>query len=194
MKRRKPRIITDKKRRGEWAESVFMARAGEMGLSVSKPWGDSRSYDCVVGSPGKFVAVQVKCTITRLESGTGYACSTCSSGKVYRAGAFDFFAAYVTPEDAWYIIPAKKILGLKSISLCTESGEAKYEMHREAWHLLREAVAVGEKAESAEAAADVPPVTSRPTGALGRLENAGNYFRRYLERGDVHPEKGGDEI
>ncbi|MBZ5682100.1 MAG: hypothetical protein LAO24_18535 [Acidobacteriia bacterium] len=72
MKKRKPKIIKDKKKRGEWAESVFMARAGEQGLPVSKPWGDSRSYDCVVGNPGKFVAVQVKCTIGRLQSGTGY--------------------------------------------------------------------------------------------------------------------------
>lgn len=74
MKKRKPKIIKDKKKRGEWAESVFMARAGEQGLPVSKPWGDSRSYDCVVGNPGKFVAVQVKCTIARLESGEGYNC------------------------------------------------------------------------------------------------------------------------
>lgn len=189
MKRRKPRIIKDKKKRGEWAESVFMARAGEMGLSVSKPWGDSRSYDCVVGSPGKFVAVQVKCTIARLESGTGYACSTCSSGKVYRAGAFDFFAAYVIPEDAWYIIPAKKIRGLKSISLCTDSGEAKYEMYREAWHLLREATAVG---EDESPGANVPPVPSFPTGALGRFESAADYFKRYLESSEVRGPRRGD--
>ena len=27
MQKRKPKIIQDKKKRGEWAESVFMARA-----------------------------------------------------------------------------------------------------------------------------------------------------------------------
>ena len=54
MKKRKPKIIKDKKLRGEWAESVFMGRAGEHGLPVSKPWGDSESFDCVVGRPGKF--------------------------------------------------------------------------------------------------------------------------------------------
>lgn len=117
MKARKTKIIKDKKERGEWAESVFVARASEQGLPVSKPWGDSRSFDCVVGRPGKFVAVQVKCTITKLESGKGYICSTCSSHKAYRAGAFDFLAACVIPEDAWYIIPAREIRGLKSISV-----------------------------------------------------------------------------
>jgi hypothetical protein len=45
---------------GEWAESVFAVRAAENGLPVSKPFGDSGSFDCVVGRPGKFVGVQVK--------------------------------------------------------------------------------------------------------------------------------------
>src|SRR5260370_35359774 len=67
MKRRKPGIIKDPKSRGEWGESVFMVRAGEQGLAVSKPWGDSRSYDFVVGRPGRFVSVQVKSTT--VESG-----------------------------------------------------------------------------------------------------------------------------
>lgn len=194
MKRRKPKIIKDKKKRGEWAESVFLVRAGEEGLAASKPWGDSRSFDCVVGRPGEFVAVQVKCTIARLESGEGYICSVCSSHKPYPPGSFDFVAAYVIPEDAWYIIPEKEIRGLKSISLCTAGGEAKYEAYHEAWHLLREAAAVGEDAGSTEAAADVPPGTSRPTGALGRLESAANYFKRYLERSEVRPQKRSDEI
>ena len=146
-KRRKPKIIKDKKERGEWAESVFIARAKEQGLPVSKPQGDSTSFDCVVGRPGKFAAVQVKSTIAELESGKGYICSTCSSHKTYRAGAFDFLAAYVIPEDVWYIVPAKEIRGLKSISLCTGSGEAKYEQYREAWDLLREASGVREEVE-----------------------------------------------
>lgn len=87
MKKRKPKIIKDKKERGEWAESVFISRASEDGLPASKPWGDTRSFDCVVGRPGKFVAVQVKCTIAKLESGEGYICSTCSSHKPYKKGS-----------------------------------------------------------------------------------------------------------
>lgn len=198
MKGRKPRIIKDKKERGEWAESVFIARAKEYGLPVSKPQGDSTSFDCVVGRPGKFVAVQVKSTIATLEKGTGYNCSTCSSHKAYRAGAFDFLAAYVIPEDLWYIIPAKEIRGLKSISLCTTEGEAKYEKYREAWHLLREAaamdedaVAVGQKheaervAEKKEVSADATPATRFPRNGLERLEASLNFFRRQLERGRV---------
>ena len=143
MKRRKANgkkrngIIKDKKERGEWAESVFLVRASEHGLPVSKPWGDSRSYDFVVGRPGHFVAVQVKCTIAEVKNGEGYICSVCSSHKPYPPGSFDFLAAYVICEDAWYIIPAEKIQGMRSVSLATGSDEANYERYREAWHLLK---------------------------------------------------------
>jgi len=157
-KRRKPKIIKDKKERGEWAESVFIARAKEQGLAVSKPQGDSTSFDCVVGRPGKFAAVQVKSTIATLESGKGYICSTCSSHKIYRAGAFDFLAAYVIPEDVWYIIPETKIRGMRSISLYPRSDDAKYEQYREAWDLLREATGVKEEDQSENSPA------SRKTG------------------------------
>ena len=108
-KKRKPKIA-DKKQRGEWAEMHFMVRATDHDLPVSKPWGDSRSFDFVVGWPGRFVAVQVKSTTLEVENG-GYACSVCTSGKPYAPGSFDFLAAYVIYDDAWYIIPAKEFLG-----------------------------------------------------------------------------------
>lgn len=169
-----------------------MVRAGEQGLPVSKPWGDSNSFDCVVGRPGKFVAVQVKSTIAKLESGEGYICSTCSSHKAYRAGAFDFLAAYVVLEDAWYIIPAKEIRGLKSVSLCTQGKEAKYEGYREAWDLLREASEISEVAGTcAEDSAVVESVGGQPhpAGAPERMKAAMSLFRRRLERSSVDPAK-----
>ncbi len=182
MKKRKPKIIKDKKERGEWAEAVFTASAGEHGLPVSKPIGDSRSFDCVVGRPGKFVAVQVKCTVAELESGKGYVCSVCHSHKVYRAGAFNFLAAYVIPEDAWYIVPAKLIRGLRSISLCTTGGEAKYEGYREAWHLLREASG----SEESHFSQNQPPVSEPEETAMGpgmaRMHTAMNAFRNHMEK------------
>jgi hypothetical protein len=188
VKRRKPRIIKDKKERGEWAESVFIARASEEGLAASKPWGDSRSYDCVVGRPGKFVAVQVKCTVFRNPEGEGYICSTCSSHKPYRPGAFDYLAAYVIPEDAWYIIPAKEIRGLKSISLCTV-GEAKYEQYREAWRLLRTASEIQEPEQGAAEPVEEKNPVFPPSSAFGRLQTSMNYFKRYMERSTLAPKK-----
>lgn len=189
VKRRRRKIIQDKKRRGEWAESVFIARAGEEGLAASKPWGDSRSYDCVVGRPGKFVAVQVKCTVFQNPEGEGYICSTCSSHKPYPPGSFDFVAAYVIPEDAWYIIPEKEIRGLKSISLCTVGGEAKYERYREAWSLLRKASQIGDPESSAQQFPAEESAVAPPSSAVGRMATAASYFKRYLERSNVVPGK-----
>jgi hypothetical protein len=90
MEKRKPKIV-DKKFRGEWAEMIFMTRATELGIPISKPWGEMRSYDFIVGRPRRFVAVQVKSTIAEL--GTGYVCTVRGGHKPYPPGSFDFLAA-----------------------------------------------------------------------------------------------------
>jgi hypothetical protein len=193
MKKRKPRIIQDKKKRGEWAESVFMARAGEHGLPVSRPWGEMSSYDFVIGKTGRFVSVQVKSTISKLK--TGYVCTVRGGHKAYAAGSFDFLAAYVVIDDAWYIIPAELIRGKECITLYPNSPTAKYEKYREAWQLLREASeGSSEGSEDGEGgpedSAGVESVGDHrpPTGALGRMEAAMNFFKQRLERG-VDPQK-----
>jgi hypothetical protein len=141
-RKRKPKIIEDKKLRGEWAESVFMERAGAHGLPVSKPWGEMASYDFVIGKTGRFVSVQVKSTVSRLK--TGYVCTVRGGHKAYAAGSFDFLAAYVIPDDTWYIIPAELIGGKEVLALYPKSRKAKYEPYREAWDLLRKAAEVSE--------------------------------------------------
>ena len=75
MEKRKPKIIRDNKKRGQWAESVFVARVTERGLQTSKPFGESGRFDCVVGGHGKFVAAQVKCTIAKQPKAKGYICN-----------------------------------------------------------------------------------------------------------------------
>ena len=131
MGNRKPKIA-DKKERGEWAEMIFMLRATEHGFPVSKPWGESRSYDFVVGRPGHFVAVQVKSTTFELEE--GWLCKLRGGNKPYPRGSFDFLAAYIVFEDAWYIIPEEEIEGMENISL--QTARSPYGMYREAWSLL----------------------------------------------------------
>ncbi len=176
MKKQKPKIIRDNKKRGEWAESVFVARAAEHGLEISKPFGDSGRFDCVVGGPGKFVAVQVKCTIAKQGDAKGYICNLKTNNKKYRAGSFDFLAAYAILEDTWYIVPEKAIRGMSAISLC--STMPKYEQYREAWHLLK-SPGLGEETEEMVSGPD-----ETPTGpAIQRMQGAMNFFRKYLEKG-----------
>ena len=176
MERQRPEIIRDNKKRGEWAESVFAARAAEHGLAVSKPSGDSESFDFVVGHPGKFVGVQVKCTIARQPNAKGYICNLKSNNAKYRAGSFDFVAAYAILEDTWYIIPEPAIRGMSAISLC--STMPKYEKYREAWRLLREATAC----EDVEELAHEPEQTPIGPG-FARMQGAMNAFRRMMGRG-----------
>jgi hypothetical protein len=202
MKRK--RIIQDKKLRGEWAESVFMERATEHGLAVSKPWGEMNSYDFVVGKSGRFVSVQVKSTTAEL--GDGYICTVRGGHKAYRAGSFDFLAAYAVPADAWYIIPAKQIRGKESLTLYPNSKTAKYEKYREAWQSLKEAsddegeeshptkTALGgaPHTDNDEESPEFNPGSVHPGNIERRMEAIANRVRNWME-GGVRPEKRNDE-
>jgi ketosteroid isomerase-like protein len=106
------------------------------------------------------------------------------NGAKYARGAFDFLAAYVIPEDVWYLMPAKKLAGRGYVTLCSNSGEANFEEYREAWHLLREAAgmedetAASDQEESAEEAQEVLMGT-----AGQRLQNTFDFLRRRLGKG-----------
>lgn len=192
MHKRKPKIIRGNKKRGEWAESVFVARASEHGLEISKPFGDSGRFDCVIGGPGKFVAVQVKCTIAKMPGAKGYICNLKTNNKKYPEGSFDFVAAYAILEDTWYIVPEKVIRGMSAITLC--STMPKYEQYREAWQLLktsllaksaRNGAPAGEASgceEAAEETGSEPEETTVGPG-IARMQGAMNFFRSYLEKG-----------
>ena len=172
-------------------------------LAVSKPWGDSKTYDFVVGRPGRFVSVQVKSTM--VAAGGGYACFVRKQNEAYARGSFDFLAAYVIPEDVWYIIPAKEIRGKGYVSLCSEAKTAKYEKYREAWHLLKEASEVGgeeldshpSKGTKGGAADEESPAFTpgsvHPGNMEQRMEWVANRVRSWLERRNVRPEKRDEE-
>jgi PD-(D/E)XK endonuclease len=134
------KMMSHSKRRGEWAELQFMAKAAKLGLQISKPWSELSRYDLVIGTPGYFVSVQVKSTINRRSEG-GYLCKVapCSTCKPYQPGEFDFLAAYVIAKDAWYIIPAKLVVHAKMsrIRLYPSRPTSKYAPYKEAWDLLR---------------------------------------------------------
>ena len=125
------------KKRGEWAELVFAMRALEHGLRLWRPWGESSGYDWVVEPKGgRMVRVQVKSTIFR-EGNDGYSCTLKDSKGPYKKNSFDFVAAYVIPEDVWFILPEKVVRGMWSVGLYPKLERAKYREYQEAWHLLR---------------------------------------------------------
>jgi len=133
------------KERGEWVELQFMAAAAQRCFAVSKPWGDTQAYDVGIAHGENFLRVQVKSTTSR--SGAGYRCQFKPNHMKkhdYSVNQIDLFAAYVIPEDAWYLIPAVLLLGKRRKSmamLCPVVPPAKkasyrYEGYRENWNLL----------------------------------------------------------
>jgi hypothetical protein len=127
-------LIRNGKRRGEWVELVFAVRATGLGLALGRPWGESIRYDFTVDAGWRIVRVQVKSTMFR--EGSGYSCSLKDSRGPYKKGSFDFVAAYVIPEDVWYILPEKVVRGMWSIGLYPKLERSKYNCYKEAWHLL----------------------------------------------------------
>ena len=105
-----------------------------------------RSYDVILGTPRHFLAVQVKSTTYRKRA--HYACTLRGSGhRAYALGSFDFVAAYLVFEDCWFIIPEIEALGRDEILLSPASTMTRYSKFREAWHLLRLPLPVGERIE-----------------------------------------------
>jgi hypothetical protein len=57
----------------------------------------------------------------------------------YLPGEIHFFAAYIIPEDTWYVIPLRAARGVTSLLFrCRRDRRpGLYDAYREAWHLLR---------------------------------------------------------
>jgi len=123
------------KQRGEWAELCFMARAADRGFNVSRPHGDSASYDVGVEDNGRFMRVQVKSTTFRRKG--SFTCNIVGPKRQrYASGKLDFFAVYLVPIDVWYIIPFEIVERNLSLNLTPRKGH-KFFQYMEGWNLLR---------------------------------------------------------
>jgi hypothetical protein len=102
----------------QWVELQFMAQAARRRFAVSKPWGDTCSYDVGIEHGENFLRVQVKSTIYRVSA--GYLCQFKPNHRKkldYSPKQLDLFAAYVIPEDVWYFIPATLLLGKRRYTM-----------------------------------------------------------------------------
>ena len=135
------------------------------GFGISRPYGDSERYDIILDwshiSPvipnraedaarnllyssirPRLVRVQVKSS-TQLQYGL-YRVNAHRriNGRAvpYTLAEIDFFAAYVIPEDSWFIFPLTHILGATAVTLSPKRRRKPHinDPYREAWHLLRE--------------------------------------------------------
>lgn len=119
---------------GEWVESVFIVKAGALGLAVSKPFGDSQPYDFLVSRRNLApVRVQIKSAFAKLKD--FYFASVHSDRRDYRPADVDFLVVYIPPEDAWYVLPAADI-HVRMLPLRPHRLKGLYEKYRDAWGLL----------------------------------------------------------
>jgi hypothetical protein len=124
------------KRRGELAELTFLLKAASLGFAVANPYGDG-GYDFIVDSGTRLFRVPVK-SASRLWQGAYFITTQrCCNGVAipYTAAEIDFLAAYVFPEDAWFVVPVGEFSTKTSIRVFPrERGEhGMYAEHREAW-------------------------------------------------------------
>jgi hypothetical protein len=127
--------IRHAKSRGEWAELRFMTRAAELGLRVTRPWGDNAPYDLAIDHHGRFLRIQIKSTLCKRDN--SYVCTICANHVPYTTDQIDFIAAYVIPADTWYLIPLKATSNQQDITLSPHRKSSKYSKYKEAWHLLK---------------------------------------------------------
>lgn len=119
-----------------------MRKAAGMGLSVAKPWNADERYDFIVRVETVCWRVQVKSVKAKSPGRHHYRVQTATRTKnaphnTYSAAEIDFLVAYIFPEDLWYVFPAARIAGKKSICVWPGSKRSTSEQYCEAWKLMK---------------------------------------------------------
>jgi hypothetical protein len=127
---------------GELGEVAFMHKATSLGFPLALPYGHLHRYDFIVESGKNLWRVQVKTSAFMMRGLYRLSIyhSTNRAGHAYTESEIDFVAVYIVPEDTWYILPVREVLG-RQIMFFRPKGYPRvdpYAYYREAWHLLRE--------------------------------------------------------
>lgn len=130
------------KRRGSQYEAAFATQALKRGLDILEPYGDYMPYDVMVqNGDGRILRVQVKGTGNQIKNKPGYkviAATGNSTKTPINPDEVDVLAAYVEPEDTWYVIPVVKLKGNVSVYLNPNTKRnGRYEVWKEAWNVFQ---------------------------------------------------------
>lgn len=126
---------------GEYVERKYAIAALEHKLRIAEPTSGCVPWDWMVIAPTNWYRVQVKHTTSaRAHS---YILQLTQSRGGYKPGDFDFLAALAPAPDgeegeAWYIIPAKEVIGKHAITLPKSKSLRPNKMAkwRERWDLF----------------------------------------------------------
>jgi hypothetical protein len=135
-------IGLEARHRGDLGEVAFVHKATSLGLVVAKPYGQLHRYDFIVDGGGGLLRVQVKaCARMKYKLYQAFICRREDGVAVaYTKSEVDFVAVYIIPEDTWYILPVREVVGRRTV-LFRPKGCLRpdpYACYREAWHLLRQ--------------------------------------------------------
>jgi hypothetical protein len=128
------KMMNNCKRRGEWAELQFMAKAAKLGLGVSKPWG---------GGDRNWWTIRKRAGQVNNPPGRGRLLYMQGPARQYQRALstrrIRFPGGLCIAKDVWYIIPARLVANGKkrAIRPYTSSPTSKYAPYKEAWDLLR---------------------------------------------------------
>jgi hypothetical protein len=90
----------------------------------------------------RIVRVQVKSSTQLVDGLYRINCGRRLNGRVvpYKLSEIDFVAAYIIPEDSWFILPLPHVLGQTSLLFRPKKSKIPglYDTYREAWHYLTE--------------------------------------------------------
>jgi len=136
------RSVSARPKQGQLGELTFLHKAASLGFDVLLPYGRGLRYDVVVDNGSHLWRVQVKTTEHMLNGLYQVGVHHRANGKqhTYTPAEVDFVAVYILPEQTWYILPAREVVGHQSL-LFRPRGYARrdpYARYREAWHLLRQ--------------------------------------------------------
>ncbi len=134
------------KTQGELVELKFLIECLKRKIKVAIVYGDNAPYDCVTDGKKGLLKVQVKSTSRKEKAyGQNRFHLSCAHGakskKPYHLKDTDIIAAYIIPEEAWYLIPIAELNGKKTLALyphrqTSRAAYGKYEKWKERWDIL----------------------------------------------------------
>ena len=114
------------KQKGEWAEVCFAAEVLRRGWRISRPYGDSGPYDCIVDVRGRISRVQVKAVAqARKKTRFPYVVKLIRgrfNHLSYSGREIDVIAVLIVPKSVWYIVPISAVEGWRPRSKAIDRG------------------------------------------------------------------------
>ena len=139
----RPARCSEALEQGDLGEVAFVHKAMSLGFTVAKPYGHNHRYDFIVDGGKNLWRVQVKtCTHLRDDLYIANVAHSLNGAKAsYTRSDCDFVVFYVMPEDTWYVLPVREVLGRTTLHFRkanTLHRRDPFAHDLEAWHLLRD--------------------------------------------------------